>query len=80
MQMICPQCGSTNVTVQMTTDTHTKSRGLIYWLLIGWWWALVKFFLLFGWLTFFLPNRRKIVTTQVKHGVYQACGYSWKME
>lgn len=34
--MIYPQCGSTNVTVQMTTDTHTKSRGLIYWLLIGW--------------------------------------------
>ena len=63
----------------MTSDVHTKTHGVLYWLLFGWWWALIKFFVLFGWLTFFLPKRNKVVTTQEKHAVCQSCGHSWKI-
>ena len=35
----CPQCGSTNVNVQMVTDTKLvdKHHGCLWWVCIGWW-------------------------------------------
>ncbi|MFR5439850.1 hypothetical protein [Monoglobus pectinilyticus] len=32
--MICPKCGSTNITVQAVTDIKTKHRGCLAW--FGW--------------------------------------------
>ena len=78
--MVCPKCGGTNATIQLSSDVHTKTHGWLYWVLFGWWWFLIKFFLLFGWLTFFLPSRKKIVTTQVKYGLCHDCGYDWKLD
>lgn len=64
--MVCPNCGSENVTVQVVqensgsiTTTKTKSKykeaghGCLWWLLIGWWWWIVDLFL---WIFAFFPR------------------------
>ena len=64
--MICPRCGSTNVTHQAfqeqsssTTVSKTTSKykekghGCLWWLLIGWWWWIVDILL---WTFFFVPR------------------------
>ncbi len=37
--MTCSKCGSTNVNVQMVSESQlkTKHHGIFYWLFIGWW-------------------------------------------
>ena len=42
--MICPKCGSNNVTTQVVTETHSKVKGF------GWIKACI------GWLLFSLPG------------------------
>ena len=64
--MICPKCGSSNVTVNTfqentgsvsTSRTQSKYRekghGCLWWLLIGWWWWIVD---LFTWIFLFIPR------------------------
>ncbi len=47
--MVCPKCGSSNVTVQVVTETQLKRKhhNILWWLFVGWWWMLVKWALLF---------------------------------
>lgn len=49
--MICPKCQSENVNTQIvnTVVLKDKHRGIIWWLLIGWWWVPIK------WIFFTLP-------------------------
>ena len=51
--MKCKKCGSENVLIQqVTVEEKTKSKsnhyfvhhGILYWLLIGWWWEIIKLF------------------------------------
>jgi len=80
--MLCPECGSNQVSVQMVSESQleTKHRGCIWWLLIGWWWLPIK------WLFFtlpalifklFAPKRQKITTEHIAMKVCQNCGHSW---
>lgn len=80
--MTCPYCGSTNLNVQMVTDTRlvNKHHGFIWWCIIGWWWILVK------WIVFFIPalivkifapKRQKLKQQHKSIWVCQDCGYNW---
>ena len=79
--MICPKCGSQNVTVQAITHTNVKGKGCLYWFFIGWWLELLMWlFLTIPMLFFKLFGGKGKVQTKVKsHGICQSCGYSWKI-
>ena len=82
--MVCPKCGSENVNVEMMQDIKlkTKHKGVIYWLLIGWWWVFIKwiFFTLPALIiAIFKPKKQKVKTKNYKMCVCQSCGHSWKM-
>ena len=82
--MICPKCGSENVAVQMVTETGLRSgHGLVWWLLIGWWWVPVKWFCFF-WVALILKlfgnKSYRLKTSQHSECVCQNCGYHWKAE
>ena len=51
-KIVCPKCGSTNVNVTFVQDQKLKNDhgSCLYWLLIGWWWKPIKWFL------FWLPS------------------------
>ena len=81
--MKCPKCGSENVTVQMVTETQLKEKkhGVMWWLLIGWWWIPTK------WIIFtvpalivkiFAPKKYETKTTHKNMAICQDCGHSWK--
>lgn len=80
--MTCPKCGSTDVNVQIVTESKlkTKHRGIFYWLFFGW---LIDLFL---WFFLTIPRllvalfghkRQKIVTKEHTKCICQQCGYSW---
>ena len=82
--MNCPKCNSQNVNVQVVNEVKLKNKhnGIIWWLLIGWWWIPVK------WLCFtlialifkiFSHKKQKAVNKQVKMAVCQNCGNTWKI-
>lgn len=94
----CPRCGSENIIYQreqtgnigagtnkVVIQPAKKSKGCLYWLLIGWWWKPM-YWLLIGWwwrllfgggirsgLNF---NANKSLNRTV--GVCQNCGHTWK--
>lgn len=81
--MVCPKCGSQNVSVQMVTDTKlvNKHHGIIWWIFVGWWWLFIK------WLVFtipaliikiFAPKKQKLKQKHHAECVCQSCGYHWK--
>ena len=81
--MICPKCGSSNVNVQMVSESqlNAKRKGPIYWIFVGWWWVPIK------WMCFFLPalivkifkpKQQKIKTTHKSMFVCQNCGNHWE--
>jgi transcription elongation factor Elf1 len=81
--MVCPKCGSENVTVQMVTEIKEKrKKGLLYWIFIGWWWEI------FAWLFLTLPKllvaifskKTKVVSKTTKQAVCQSCGHSWEVK
>lgn len=81
--MVCPKCKSTNVNVQMVSETQlkTKHHGIIWWLCIGWWWLFFKWiFLTIPALIvkIFAPKRHKLKTVHKSMCVCQNCGHSWK--
>ena len=82
-KLVCPKCGSENISVQMVGVTKTKGKGAgywIYWLTIGWFINAMMwlFFTLFRFL-FVLFKPKKIDTKLVKHAICQSCGHSWKV-
>lgn len=81
--MVCPNCGSENVNVQMVSESQLKTqhRGCLWWLFVGWWWVPCKWlFLTIPALIvkIFAPKRQKIKTTHKSMCVCQACGHSWQ--
>ncbi len=82
--MKCSRCGSHNVQVQAVNQTKLirKRRGLIYWLLIGWWlqpllWIFFTLPMLF--LALFAPKRQRLKNKLFSVAVCQNCGYSQKL-
>lgn len=82
--MICPKCGSSNVSTQIVNEMQLKNKhhGVIWWVLIGWWWFPIK------WLVFTVPaliikifghRKQKIVNKQKTVSVCQNCGNTWNV-
>lgn len=78
--MICPKCGSDNVSIQAVANVHTKNKGCLYWGLIGWWLEPII------WIFAFIPmlfvklfGKSKVKTTVQSHAVCQNCGNRWKV-
>ena len=81
--MTCPRCGSNNVSVQMVSDVQLKQKhhSLIWWLLIGWWYVVLKWciFPLFALIVkIFAPKKQEIRQNNYSMCVCQNCGYNWK--
>lgn len=79
----CEKCGSSNVQVQLLNqmDLKVKRKGIIWWLLIGWWFIPIKWFCFF-WLALiikiFKPKKYKTINRVKKHFVCNNCGHSWQ--
>jgi len=82
--MQCPKCQSTNVSIQLITETNfkTKKKTLLYWLTIGW----IVEPLLWVFLTLpkliyelFKPRRFKVKSKTEKIAVCQNCGHTWRV-
>lgn len=82
--MVCPKCGSENVTVQMVSESKLKDkhRGIFYWLCFGW---LIDVFL---WIFLTIPRlliamfghkKQKLVTKHKSMAVCQNCGNNWNI-
>lgn len=80
--MICPKCGSENVTVQIVTehDLLDKKAGCLWWICVGWWWIPIK------WIVFTLPalivkilkpKKKALQNRHLSKCVCQNCGYMW---
>ena len=70
--LTCPRCGAHNITVSSNTHTESKSRSII--------WNLLMILLTAGiWIIWMLIRKRKeeIVTENI--AVCQSCGNSWKI-
>lgn len=81
---ICPNCGSDNLNIQIINETKLvkKSKGFLYWLLIGWWFELLMWFFLTMprlLIAIFIPKKKKIVNVQKKICVCQSCGSHWNI-
>lgn len=81
--MQCPKCQSNKVNVNVVNEVKlkTKHRGIIWWLLVGWWWIPIK------WFVFTVPalviaifgrKKQKAVNIQKTMCICQDCGYSWE--
>lgn len=82
--MLCTKCSSDNTQIQMLSETITKRkrRGLLYWLLIGWWLELILWFCLTiprFLIALFIPKRTKTINRNFKVVVCQKCGHSWEI-
>ena len=81
--MTCPKCGSTNVNIQVVTETQLKNKhhNILWWLFIGWWWLIVKWlFLTLPALLakIFIPKRQKLKQHHISMCVCQKCGHKWE--
>lgn len=80
----CPKCNSTNLVYQPINEVNlkTKHKGLVYWLIIGWWlepilWAFFTLPMLI--IAIFKPKNYKTKNTVKTICVCQNCGKSWKV-
>lgn len=82
--MECPKCGSTNVNIQMVSESQLKNKhkSIWYWIFIGWWWRPLL------WICLTLPmllgklfgrKDKKIVTQHKSMAVCQNCGNHWQV-
>lgn len=70
--MRCKKCNSENVSVQTTTYTKTKSRSLL--------WNLLMLILTGGlWLIWMLIRKKKEKVINKTYAVCQDCGYKWEV-
>lgn len=80
--MVCPKCGSNNVSIQAVVETKLvdKHHCVIWWILVGWWWLPIK------WLVFTVPalivkifshKKQKVKQKTKSVCVCQNCGYRW---
>lgn len=82
--MICPKCKSENVKIEMVTEQKfkEKKKGLLYWLVIGWWLEpLLWLFLTVPKLIYelFKPKKYKVKSKIKKFAICQNCGHSWNV-
>lgn len=79
--MICPKCGSSNISASAINEVHEKSRhGVLWWIFIGWWWRLI-WFIFFGWWYLIyraIKGGKKVVNVQKTVCVCQNCGHRWE--
>ena len=80
--MYCPKCGSSNVNVQIVTQTQLKKKhhSVLWWLFVGWWWIPFKwiFFTLPALIVkIFAPKKQKLKQKNVSMCVCQNCGHTW---
>lgn len=100
VQNVCPKCGSREITYQREQTakvgisqnkvTHRKakrSKGCLYWLMIGWWVEPLKFIMFDWWYYLFFGGRKKSgwnlsASKAINHtvAVCQTCGHSWKVK
>lgn len=83
--MVCPKCGSENVTIQAVNEVKLKNshHGCFWWLCIGWWWVPVKWLFLTVPALFakiFIPNKQKAVNKTTQKAVCQNCGNMWEFK
>lgn len=97
--MNCPKCGSENILIQreqtaslgagtnkVVIEEPKKSKGCIYWILIGWWWRPICF-VCFGWIKPLIGGKKRSglnlhanKTFNSTVAVCQDCGHSWKIK
>lgn len=82
--MKCPKCGSENINVQMVTETRMKEKkhGIVYWVLIGWWWRPILWFVFtlpMLLISIFKPKKYKMTSKTKKVAVCNSCGKSWNV-
>lgn len=82
--MNCKYCNSSNVNVQMVSESKlkTKHHSILWWLIIGWWlepclWIFLTIPRLI--LALFGHKKQKLVTKHSSMAVCQDCGKSWKV-
>lgn len=73
--MTCPKCGSENVTIQAVTETKTKHRGCLGWIL---WISLACLTLGLILIIPLLTNSKSKSKTH-SEAVCQNCGNRWKV-
>ena len=82
-EMTCPKCNSANVfNDTATTEKKAARHGVVYWILIGWWWhAILWLFMTLPMIIYRLifPNR-KTKTMLTTHAVCQNCGETWVID
>lgn len=70
--MKCPKCGCENVSVNTSTYVKSKSRSLI--------WNLLMTMCTFGiWLIWMLVRKKKEEVVTETTATCQQCGYAWKI-
>lgn len=97
--MVCPKCGGNNVVVQQVQTGNIgaaqnkvyvqpakKSKGCLYWCIIGWWLVPMKFIIWDWWAKLLFGGRNKsglnfsankILSKTV--AICQNCGNSWNV-
>lgn len=75
-EMMCPECGSDNVTAQAVTDVYSENRGCLSWCL----WLILS--ALTGGLAFIIALITNSKTRSETHTevVCQSCGNRWRMD
>ena len=80
--MICPKCGSENVTLNLINEVKEKpEHGVLWWIFIGWWWRIL-WFIFFGWWYMIyraVKGSKKTVNVQKTITLCQNCGHKWKV-
>ena len=78
--MKCRKCGSENVNVQAVTHVKNKKHGILYWMLVGWWFEpIMWFFLTMPWLFIKIFKPKKVKSKTHKMAICQDCGKSWRV-
>lgn len=73
IQLECPKCHSHNITVSTNTYTKSKSRSLL--------WNVLMTVITGGiWLIWMLIRKRKEKVIHEKTAICQSCGYSWNIK
>ena len=84
--MVCPNCKSENVNVQLTNQVilKKKHRSLLSWILIWWWLELLLWLfltiprLIVALFRLILGGKHKAVNITKKYAVCQECGHTWE--
>ena len=95
----CPMCNGSNIIVQRESKYNLKagtnnvyvqkskkSKDLMYWVLIGFWWEPIYFLCFKLWKNLFFGRRKGGLNFGVEKAINQTvavcqnCGYSWKIK